>query len=180
MFYRKIDDELYLSLSVPQYAEELFALVDTNRRFLRQWLPWVDSTKYSSDTESFIREQLQNFCNDKALHLSILHREKIVGVLGYNTLDKTNDLGIIGYWLGEDYNGKGIMTSSVQELISVGFRYYSLNRIEIHCATENIKSRAIPERLGFTQEGTRRHAEKVNNSRLDLVIYGLLRHESEL
>jgi ribosomal-protein-serine acetyltransferase len=40
------------------------------------------------------------------------------------------------------------MTESVKDLIEVGFKYYSLNRIEIRCAVENRKSRAIPERLG--------------------------------
>ena len=43
MFFRHIDDELKLSLSIPQYADELFELTDRNRDFLKQWLPWLDT-----------------------------------------------------------------------------------------------------------------------------------------
>ena len=41
MFFRQIDKDIALSLSIPQYAEELFELTDRNREFLQQWLPWL-------------------------------------------------------------------------------------------------------------------------------------------
>jgi ribosomal-protein-serine acetyltransferase len=71
------------------------------------------------------------------------------------------------------------MTESVKDLIEVGFKYYSLNRIEIRCAVENRKSRAIPERLGFQQEGIIRRAEKVYGMHFDHVVYGFLKQERE-
>ena len=70
------------------------------------------------------------------------------------------------------------MTSSVREMISIGFNDFELNRIEIQCAIENIKSRAIPERLGFVQEGILRSSEKVNGRFLDHAVYGLLKDEA--
>lgn len=44
---------------------------------------------------------------------------------------KLNSIGYIGYCLEEEYNGKGIMTKSVQELVKIGHSYYSFNRIDI-------------------------------------------------
>ena len=99
------------------------------------------------------------------------------GVLGY-LIDRANSIGYIGYWLGQEYNGKGIMTKSVRELIEVGHMYYALDRIEIRCAVENTRSRAIPERLGFKHEGTIRHAAKVYDRYQDHVVYGLLKSDS--
>jgi ribosomal-protein-serine acetyltransferase len=64
-------------------------------------------------------------------------------------------------------------------LIELGFKYYSLNRIDIRCAVDNRKSRAIPERLGFQQEGGIRRAEKVDGEYLDHVVYGLLKQEGD-
>ena len=52
-----------------------------------------------------------------------------------------------------------------------------MNRIEITCADDNIKSRAIPERLGFKQEGIKRDGEICDGAYRDLVIYGLLKRE---
>jgi ribosomal-protein-serine acetyltransferase len=67
------------------------------------------------------------------------------------------------------------MTESVKDLIGLGFKYYFLNLIEIRCAVDNRKSRAIPERLEFEQEGIIRRAEKVYGKHLDHVVYGLLK-----
>jgi len=179
MFFRHLHNEIKLSLSIPQYADELFELTDRNRDFLKQWLPWLDAVTRPSDTKAFIEMQLSLFQRGEALHITIFYRDKIAGVLGYNRIDQANDIGYIGYWLAQEYNGRGIMTESVKDLVELGFNYYSLNRIEIRCAVDNLKSRAIPERLGFKQEGIIRGAEKVYGRHLDHVVYGLLRHESQ-
>ena len=178
MFFREIDRDLKLSLSIPQYAEQIFALTNKNRDFLRQWLPWLDNIKKPTDTREFIELQLLRFQQGEALHITIFYQDKIAGVLGYNPIDRVNNIGYIGYWLGKEYNGRGIMTRSVKELIEIGYSYYSLNRIEIRCAVENNRSRAIPERLGFKNEGIIRQAAKVDNYYQDDVVYGLLKNDS--
>jgi len=71
------------------------------------------------------------------------------------------------------------MTLAVMEMLSIGFNDFSLNRIEIQCAIENTKSRAIPERLGFIQEGILRSSEKVNGQYFDHAVYGLLRNDAQ-
>ena len=174
MFFRKINPDLKLSLSIPQYAEELFKLTDRNRAFLQQWLPWLDRVQKQSDTEKFLSEQLLRFQQGEALHITIFYQGKIAGVVGYNQLDRFNNIGHLGYWLGKEYNGRGIMTQSVKDLIEVGREYYHLNRVDIRCAVENNRSRQIPERLGFKQEGIIRKAEKLTDRYVDHVVYGLI------
>lgn len=177
MFFRQVSKEIKLSLSIPQYAEELFELTDRNRNFLKQWLPWLDRAKQVSDTKDFLEAQLLRFQRAEALHVTIFYQDKIAGVVGYNEIDRANKIGHIGYWLGREYNGKGIMTKSVSELITVGFDYYQLNRMDLRCAVANSRSRAIPERLGFTNEGIIRQAEQLGDRYVDHVVYGLLRQE---
>ncbi|VEP11582.1 Ribosomal-protein-serine acetyltransferase [Hyella patelloides LEGE 07179] len=177
MFFRPIDDDIKLSLSIPQYAIELFELTDNNRTFLKQWLPWLDGIKEPLDTKKFLERQLLRFQRLEALHTTIFYQNQIAGVLGYNQIDRANNIGHIGYWLGQEYNGKGIMTKSVRDLIEVGFNYYCIERIDIRCAVENSRSRAIPERLSFRKEGIIRQAEKLSDKYVDHVVYGLLKNE---
>ena len=62
-------------------------------------------------------------------------------------------------------------------MITYAFDVYGLNKVEIHCATENRRSCAIPERLGFKQEGVLRQGEWLYDHFVDLAVYGLLASE---
>lgn len=177
MFFRRINQNIEVSLTIPQYADELFALTNKNRAFLSRWLPWLDTVKEPDDTRRFIRTQLARFARSEALHETIFYEKRIAGVLGYNLIDNDNGVGHAGYWLGEEFTGRGIMTLAVRDLIDLGFEYLGLQKVEIRCAVENRKSRAIPERLGFQQEGVIRRGEKVGGKYLDYALYGLLRDE---
>jgi len=83
----------------------------------------------------------------------------------------------IGYWLGERFQGSGVMTKSCKALIEYAFRELKLNRVEIRCAEKNLRSRAIPERLGFVNEGMIREAEWLYDHFVDHVVYGVLARE---
>lgn len=134
----------------------------------------MDNSKTVEDTKTFNLINLDKFKDGTALHLTIFYEDKVAGVMGYNTIDQANGIGYIGYWLAEKYNGKGIMTACVKDLIEIGREFYNLQKIDIRCATGNAKSRAIPERLGFQHEGTLKRAEKVYDCWLDHEVYGLL------
>jgi ribosomal-protein-serine acetyltransferase len=174
MFSRRLTDRIQIKLSLPQYAEELFELTDRNRAFLRQWLPWLDAITAADDTRSFLTQQLQRFADGECLHITIFYDDKIAGVAGFNSIDRTNGIGYIGYWLGEEFNGKGIMTTVVQDLIVIGRDFFSLQKIDIRCATANSRSRAVPTRLGFVHEGTLQRAERVYDQWYDHEVYALL------
>jgi ribosomal-protein-serine acetyltransferase len=140
MFSRIITDEISISLAIPQHAEAIFALTDRNRQYLRRWLPWLDRTKAAGDTKQFLEQQLLRFARGEALQATVFYRGAVAGVAGFNSIDRLNRIGSIGYWLGEEFNGKGIMTSVVGELIGIGKAFYSLQRIEIRCATKRCQS----------------------------------------
>ena len=104
----------------------------------------------------------------------ILYKGEIVGVGGYNTLDWTNKVVTIGYWLDKDYQGNGIMTRVAEALTDYAIMELGMNRVDIRAAVENVKSRSIPERLGFTLEGKVRQAEWLYDRHVDHAVYGML------
>ncbi|WP_188455444.1 GNAT family N-acetyltransferase [Virgibacillus oceani] len=179
MFIHEVDDDIALKLLDENDGETLFQLTDNSRDYLREWLPWVDGTKTADDSKEFIRHILKMYTEQKGLTAGILFNGQLIGTAGFNTLDWSNNIGTIGYWMDQGFQGNGIMTRVVRALIDYAFQELKLNRIEIRAAFENRKSRAIPERLGFTQEGKVRQAEWLYDHYVDLVIYGMLACEWE-
>ncbi|GAA0437228.1 GNAT family protein [Lentibacillus halophilus] len=177
MFLFQIDDELALKHLELHDANRLFQLTDQSRHHLRQWLPWVDGTNSTADSKAFIQSSLKAFSNRRALTTGILYKSELAGVVAFNHLDWANNAGQIGYWLGTPYQGNGIMIRAVSGLIDYGVYSLALNRIEIRAAVANTKSRAIPERLRFVQEGQLRQAEQLHASYTDHALYGMLASE---
>ena len=177
MFARPIDHELKFVLLQPQQAEEVFAVVDKNRQFLRTWLPWIDSNTNADDSKEFIKKTLQQVSDESGLQCGIFYQDRFVGMIGYHTIKREIDMGEIGYWLAEDANGRGIMTRCVKAMINIGIQELGVKKIEIFCAESNHRSRAIPERLGFTQEGVIRRAGNLYGECVSHIIYGLLAEE---
>ena len=174
MFSLKLTDEIELRLLEERHAEALFAVVEQNREYLREWLPWLEMNTSPNETRSFIKSALDQFANNSGLVAGIWHGDRIVGVISYYNIDWLNRMAHIGYWLDARYQGKGIMTRACEAMIAYGFNELELNRIEIRCAIGNQKSCAIPERLGFVCEGVARQAEWLYDHFVDLSIYGLL------
>jgi ribosomal-protein-serine acetyltransferase len=177
MYKAIIDDHTYLSILQQSHSQELFELIDGSRDSLRNWLEFPDKTNTVDDTKAFIHRSLSRFANDNGYWSGIWNKGQIVGSIGYLWIDWDSSRTEIGYWLGAQFEGKGIMTKACNAFINHAFNDLRLAKIEIGAATNNNKSRAIPERLGFTQEGIIRNYELLNNQYLDRVIYGLIKEE---
>jgi len=173
----RIDNQLTMELLHEEHAQELFTLTDINRSYLRNWLPWLDLTNSIEDTLSFIKTTEKQYKEGHGPQYALKFNGSICGVNGFHKIDSLNKIGSIGYWLGEAYTGKGIITSSTKAMLKAGYSDYALHKIEIHCAEENKKSRAIPERLGFTLEATLRDCELLNKGYVSHAIYSLLESE---
>ena len=176
-FSLTIDDEVKLRLFEEADAPEVFALIDRNRAHLREWLPWVDYNTSPDDSLKFIRHSQQQYLNNEGFQLCIYYQGRLAGVIGYHTVNWPNRHVEIGYWLGEQFQGKGLMTRACRALVGYAFERLMLNRVAILCATGNTRSRAIHERLGFTQEGIVRDGEWLYDHFVDLVIYSMLTRE---
>jgi len=170
-----IDENISLFLYQEKDAKELFELVDSNRSYFKKWLPWLNYNTKIEDTQQFILESKVNYEKGLSLNLGINYQDKIVGSVSFNTINTTHKNAEIGYMLSQDYTGKGLITKCCKALINYGFENLELNRVTIKCATENIKSRAIPEKLGFKLEGIIEQNERLYDCFVDHAHYGMLK-----
>lgn len=175
----EINDRIQVRLRTHADAEELFQLVEANRAYLREWLPWLDSSTRLEDTRRVIESGARQIASRQGYQAVICCDGDIVGTAGFHLIDWQNRSTSIGYWLAESHQGQGIMTAACRPMIQHAFTVWRLNRSVIRCATGNTRSQAVAERLGFQREGILRRSEWLYDRYVDLYNYSLLREEWE-
>jgi ribosomal-protein-serine acetyltransferase len=175
MFCAAVRPGLELRLLEERHSATVFALADRERQRLRQWLPWVDATTSEDDILAFIRRTLEQFANNNGFAAGIWEHGRFVGNIGLHPIDWRNRRVEIGYWLGSEFEGRGIITEACLAVVNHLFVELELHRIEILCASANAKSIAVPRRLGFAYEGVRRQMQLLHGRYVDLEVYVMLR-----
>lgn len=168
-----VDEDIRLKEIDFEDVEAIFNVIDTERKYLEEWLPFVELTQEISFTRSYVK----NYLNSDKIDLTcaINFKQQFVGIIGFKDTDFDNKKTEIGYWLSESFQHKGIITKSCKSMIQYAFDEMDINRIQIKAATENLKSKRIPERLGFTVEGIERDGELHNRGFVDLIVFSLLK-----
>lgn len=159
------------------HAEEIFKSMDSNREHLREYLPWVDSSKTLDDTRQFIQASKEQHAENNGFNTGIWYKGDYAGTIGFHSINKNIKSISIGYWLDSKFVGKGLMTKACKVFTDYAFEVLQMNRVEIRCAEDNFKSRAIPQRLGFAEEGIIRDDELIYGKYLDSVVYGMLKKD---
>lgn len=172
-----IDDHQFLERLNLSHVDAIFNSIDQNRKFLRKWLPFVDFTLKTIDTERFVRSILEKSAEKRDEVYVIWYKYEFAGLVGFKDIDRINDKIEIGYWLIEKMTGKGVATAAVRKMVNLAFRNMEMNRVQIRCGVENERSSAIPRRLGFSFEGIERSGERHNHSYIDLEVFSLLKNE---
>ncbi len=173
----RIDEGTELRLLREEDAEVLFAVVDANRDHLRRYLSWVDVNTRPEDTLIFIREGLLRFSRGLAIQMAIWLDGQPVGCVGTAAVDRENGMIEIGYWLAHEFEGTSLMHRCCVAFIDHLITAEGLNRIVIRASLDNARSRALAERLGFTQEGIQREGYLLHGSYVDTMMYSMLSRE---
>jgi ribosomal-protein-serine acetyltransferase len=171
-----LGDGVELREWVPGDSLEAFAEVDQNRERLRDWLPWVDSTRSPEDIRAFIERCAASEGRQRSFGIYV--DGVLAGNIGLSVDD--DNAGEIGYWITGAFEGRGLITRAARELVRYGFAERGLRRMQLTAAVENTRSRQVAERMGMTQEGVLRQAGRIREDRyVDLVMYSILREEWE-
>ena len=173
MFSLRVDDEVSIELAEEHHAQSTFDLTDRNRDHLRPWMPWVDGTVTVADTLGFLTFARAEYTAGRQFHCNLRYRGAHVGAIGMR-INRPNDKGEIGYWLDREHEGRGIVTRATRALTGAAFDQLGLHRVTIRAAVENVRSRAVPERLGYRFEGVLRANEKIGDRYVDHASYAML------
>ena len=170
-----VEEGLELLAPIEGDARELFVIVDENREYLREWLPWLDDVNSVDDELAMIRR----IRDDKNFNWLYLIREygELVGVVSLNWVDWDNRSFGLGYWVSESSSGRGIITKSCRRVIEHCFADLKLHRSVIEVAVDNHPSRAVAERLGLRLEGISKDREWLYDRFTDSVMFAITEPE---
>jgi ribosomal-protein-serine acetyltransferase len=177
MFSRIVAPGLELRQIEDRDAPAIYSVIERNRAHLDPWMPWVQHTHSPEDVRDFIQQVAPRCFSGDELHAGIWLDGAISGVIGHHQVDWANRSTAIGYWLDAKSQGRGIITRSCHAVLDYLFDEMRMHRVEIRCAIGNVRSCAVPQRLGFTREGVLRHGECGSKGWLDLVLWSILEHE---
>lgn len=172
-----LDQNVKMRLMAECDASSMFVASERNREHLRPWMPWIEVTNGVKDTLIFVKSALAEHEKGNGYPFVIVDGERVIGTIGHHHHNPRDHEIYIGYWLDSEYLGRGIMTRACRRLIDITFGEMTIHRIVIQANVENVASRKVAERLGFTFEGVGREAELVNGEYRDLAVYSLLKQE---
>ncbi len=176
-FFLHVDEHTEVRLLRGDDADSLYDVTIRNRDHLTRWMSWMDRVIDVSDTYAFLRNAEKEAYEHSAFKGGIWRHGTLIGSVDLHQIDWLNGNARIGYWLDKEHMGHGIMTRAVHLLAEYAFEALDLQRIEIHVATQNDRSRRIPERLGFTLEGVMRQVQRLRGDYYDHALYALLRED---
>ncbi|WP_085536452.1 GNAT family N-acetyltransferase [Massilibacteroides vaginae] len=170
----RITDDIQLIPLCLDDISDIFRMLNDEREYMREWLPFVDNTQQEEDTANAVVQMLQS----PSEQFTIRYMGIFVGLVGFKDFDDSNHKIEIGYWLSQYQQGNGIMTRSVDALLDYAFEQLNMNRVQIKVAVDNKKSNRIPQKLGFKFEGVERDGELLaDNKYTDINVYSLLKKE---
>jgi ribosomal-protein-serine acetyltransferase len=153
--------------------DAIWDAVEEERDRLGMWMPWMETTRTKDDERVWLERVVDAGTLDGC---AIWVEGEFAGGIGL-MLDSFGIVAEIGYWIRSRYEGRGLVTRACEALIDHAFDAIGLHRVVIRAGVENTRSRAIPERLGFTFEGIAREEGRGVGRFYDLAVYGLLDRE---
>lgn len=145
----------HLTRVTPDDAPALIDAVNASLSHLRPWMPWAQNPATPESIGTFLRGADLQWDGFREFQFVIREAPSgpIIGCCGLHTRLGVGALEI-GYWVHVDHVGRGVATAGAGALTVAALGLRSVGRVEIHCDAANLRSAAVPAKLGYRLERT--------------------------
>jgi RimJ/RimL family protein N-acetyltransferase len=186
--YRIVTPRLVVRCWDPRDAPMLKAAIDASLEHLLPWMPWARDEPQSVDTKVELLRQFRgrfDLGRDFVYGLFTPDEKAVVGGAGLHPSSGSSamrrqerDAREIGYWVASEFAGRGLATEATGALVRVAFELERMERVEIHCEVENVRSAAVAVKLGFHEDGVlRQRHRKSDGEPASKRVFSMLAHE---
>jgi len=177
-----IDGErLRLRRFLPGDGPMLLQAISANRAHLQATAPdYLVSIETAEEGELIVRNSHADWLKREVMNFACIERDKnaFVGEVQLQLMDDEVPVYEVGYWLQEQFQGRGLAVEGVRLASNFAFRQLEAEKLVIACDADNLGSAKVAERAGFTQEGIlRRQACNRAGIVVDRVYFGMIRSE---
>ena len=160
--FELVTERLVIRSPVRADASQVREAIRETITMLRPWMPWADHVPTLAEAEETCRKAEESFRDgsDYRLHLFLKEPLVFVGGSGLHRMDWSVPKAEIGYWIRTSCSSKGYIIEAVREITRYALDELQVNRVEIRMSSRNLKSRRVPERLGFNFEGILRNDDR--------------------
>ena len=139
---------------------------------LRNAYPFPYTVK---DAEDYIKSCIETDGQKRILRAIEINGEACGSIGVFLQGDVYEKSAELGYWLGEPYWGRGIMTRAIREICGEAFARFDLARIYAEPFAHNLGSRRALEKAGFSLEGVLKKSVYKNGGLFASCMYALVR-----
>jgi RimJ/RimL family protein N-acetyltransferase len=166
---------------LPGDGPQLREAVLESHEELKAWMPWAVNVMSEEEYEINAREAQVKYLarEDFRMQLYLKGTHILIGSSGMHRIDWGVPSVEIGYWVRTKYAHQGYITEAVAAITELAFRVLQAERVFIRMDSKNMRSAAVPQRLGFVHEGTLRHhaRDHLTNELRDTMVYSKIRGE---
>jgi ribosomal-protein-alanine N-acetyltransferase len=161
------------------YAE----LRAASRQFLEPWEPtWPADALTREAFQRRLNRSLSDWRADAGYTFLIFRQsdETLLGGISLSNIRRgVAQTGTLGYWMGKDHSGKGLMTQALRLVLDFCFGDLGLHRVEAACLPSNEPSQRLLRRCGFGEDGYARKYLKIRGQWHDHLLFSLLAEDHD-
>lgn len=159
----------------PIQALHEIAFLESARRSMRLHHPWISPPR----TAAGFRQQLARYeAPNQASYVAVAEDRSLIGCVHLNEIvHGALQSAFVAYFVFVPYNGRGLMTSVLADVLDIAFETHGLHRVEANVQPANRRSKALVQRLGFRLEGFSPRYLKINGRWRDHERYALTLEE---
>lgn len=167
---------LFMRKMLPSDADDMYNYAKLEE--VTRYLLWSPHTS-PSETRMYLYSLKREYAKGRHFEWALIDKQSsnMIGTCGFTRIDLENSIGELGYVLNPEFRGKEIALEACLKLISLGFDYLGLERIEVRIMEENAPSLRVAQKCGMTLEGVFRNYLYVKGKYRNIAIASILKQE---
>ncbi len=169
----------------PSWPAEALTFDYYSNNLRRQWKEWKEGRAYAflvflkeKEKRPFMDFGQRNLPSEPATDPALGNQPLLIGGVALSQIERgASQNGKLGYWIGETFARRGLMTEAVRLVLDFSFETLALHRIEADCMPSNEPSRKLLAKLAFQQEGLAKDFLRINGAWEDHLLWGLVKKD---